>query len=64
MTIVGLILILVILGLVCWLLVRYIPMVEPIRSIVVIVFVLVALLLVLQAFGLMGALDTPVPHIR
>jgi len=66
MTILGLILSLVIIGLVVWLLVKYVPMVESIRSIVIIVAVLICLLIVLQAFGLLGAgvLTAPVPRVH
>lgn len=59
MPIITFILLAAVIGLVCWLLVTYIPMPQPIKAVIVIAAVLFLVILLLQASGLWGALDTP-----
>lgn len=64
MSIIALIVWLVVIGVVAWLITTYIPMPQPFKTILMIVLVVVALLLVLSAFGLIGGLSTDVPRVR
>lgn len=48
-----------IIGLVVWLLVTYIPMPQPIRTLIVVVAVLVLVLYLIQGIGLLGPLNQP-----
>lgn len=50
----SLIITLAVLGLIVWLIVTYIPMVEPIRTIIIVIAAICALLYALRAFGLAG----------
>ena len=61
MSLIGLIVVLVIVGLGLWLLNTYVPMAPPIKTILNVVVVLIVLLWVLQIFGLFSG---PVPRIR
>lgn len=56
MSLIGLILVLVVVGVLLWLLNNYIPMDAKIRSIINIVVVVVVAIWVLQSFGLLGSL--------
>ena len=60
----SLIITLAVIGLICWALTTYIPMSPGIRKIIIVVVLCCALLYVLQAFGLLGRLDMPVPQVR
>lgn len=65
MTIFGLILALVIIGLLLYLVNTYIPMDEKIRMILNGVVVVIVVLWILNVFGLLpGALSAPVPRLR
>ena len=57
MSLIGLILTLVVVGVLLWLLNNYVPMDGKIKSIVNIVVVIVVVIWVLQAFGLLGSLQ-------
>jgi len=60
MSLIGLILTLVVVGVLLWLLNNYVPMDGKIKSIVNVVVVIVVVIWVLQAVGLLGSLQ----HIR
>ena len=57
MSLLGLVLTLVVVGVLLWLLNTYVPMDHKIKSIVNIVVVIVVVLWVLQAVGLLGSLQ-------
>lgn len=54
MTLVGIVVVLVIVGLILWLINTYIPMAGGIKSLLNIVVFIVVLIWLLQAFGLIG----------
>jgi hypothetical protein len=56
MTLVGIVVILVVVGLVMWLINTYIPMAGAIKSLLNIVVFVVVLIWILQVFGLIGAI--------
>lgn len=60
MTLLGLILVLAVFGFVLWLITTFIPMPEPVKTIIIAVAVLFLLLWVLQAVGVLGGLNTPI----
>jgi len=57
MSLIGLILTLVVVGVLLWLLNNYVPMDRKIKSIVNVVVVVVVVIWVLQAVGLLGSLQ-------
>ena len=57
MSLIGLILTLVVVGVLLWLLNNYVPMDRKIKSIVNVVVVIVVVICVLQAVGLLGSLQ-------
>ena len=57
MSLIGLILTLVVVGVLLWLLNNYVPMDRKIKSIINVVVVIVVVLWVLQAVGLLGSLQ-------
>ena len=57
MSLIGLILTLVVVGVLLWLLNNYVPMDGKIKSIVNVVVVIIVVIWVLQAFGLLGSLQ-------
>lgn len=59
-----LILVLILIGVLLWLVNAYVPMAQPIKTLVNIVVVVVAVIYVLQAFGLVAYIDRPVPRLR
>lgn len=59
MTILGVLLGLAIFGFILWLIVTYIPMPEPIRTIIIAVAVIALILWLLQGVGALGPLNTP-----
>ncbi len=63
MTIIGLLLVLIIIGVGLWLVNTMIPMDPKIKTIINVVVVLLVVLWLLQVFGLVGSLGT-VPRIR
>jgi hypothetical protein len=62
MSLVGLVLTLVVVGVLLWLLNNYVPMDSKITSIVNVVVVIVVVVWLLQAFGVLGSLQNI--HIR
>ena len=56
MTLVGLIITLVIVGLILYLVNTYVPMAQPIKTILNVVVVILVILWLIQAFGLLGPL--------
>jgi hypothetical protein len=57
MSLIGLVLILVVVGVLLWLLNNYVPMDAKIKRIVNVVVVIVVIIWLLQAFGLLGSLQ-------
>jgi hypothetical protein len=57
MSLIGLILTLVVVGVLLWLLNNYVPMDRKIKSIINVVVVIVVVIWVLQAVGLLGSLQ-------
>lgn len=64
MTLIGLIIILVVIGVLMWMVNTYIPMQESIRTILNIVVVIVVLLWLLNIFGVIGGLNVPIERVR
>ena len=57
MTLVGIVVVLVVIGLILWLINTYIPMAAAIKSLLNIVVFVVVLIWVLQVFGLIGPIN-------
>ena len=57
MTLVGIVVVLVVVGLILWLINTYIPMVGGIKSLLNIVVFIVVLIWLLQVFGLIGPIQ-------
>ena len=57
MSLIGLIITLVVVGVLLWLLNNYVPMDGKIKSIINVVVVIVVVIWLLQAFGLLGSLQ-------
>ncbi len=64
MSILGLVLFIVILGIVAWLINTYLPLPAPFKTIILVILIVVAVVVTLNAFGLLGSLNTAVPHLR
>ncbi len=65
MTIIGLLVVLIIVGVVLWLVNTMIPMDPKIKTIINVVVVLLVCLWLLQVFGLIGSINGPlVPRVR
>ena len=64
MSIIGLIVVLVIIGVLLWLLNTYVPMAQPIKTILNIVIILIVVLWLLQVFGLLSGNVPTVPRVR
>lgn len=64
MTIIGLLVTLLVIGVLLWLVNTYIPMDAKIKNIVNIVVVVIVVLFLLKAFGLLPLADAPVPRLR
>lgn len=64
MTILGLIITLVVLGIIGWLVNSYIPMSQGIKTVINVVLIVIALLITLKAFGVIGDLNQEVPKLR
>lgn len=58
MPLINLVVILIVVGVLLWLVNAYIPMDRKIKSILNVVVVIVVVLWLLQAFGVLGSLDT------
>lgn len=64
MTVLSLLFVLALIGLVTWALVTFIPMPGNIKTIIVVVAGIIAILYVLSAFGVLGSLNIRVPTLR
>jgi len=64
MTLLGLIVLLVVVGVLLWAINTYVPMSPPIQRLLNILVVLVLVLYVLQALGLLPFLNRPIPSVR
>lgn len=65
MSIVALFLLLALLGLFAWLLTTFIPMPQQFKTLLIVVAIIIALLLVLQAFGFLSGIGSvQVPKVR
>ena len=64
MSLIGLLVLLIVIGLAVYFINTYIPLPAPFKQIILVVAVLVALILVLQAFGVLGSLNVRVPQIN
>jgi hypothetical protein len=64
MTIAGFILLVVVLGVVLWLVCTYIPMPQPIKTVLVVAVVIIIVVLLIDALGLFGVLNAPIPRVR
>jgi hypothetical protein len=64
MTILGLILLCVIVGVVLWLVNTYVPMQPAIKSVMNAAVVIVLVLYLISAFGLLGPLNAPIRPVR
>ncbi len=60
MTILGLIFFLVVIGLVMWLVNTYIPMAQPVKTILNVVVVILIVLWLISSLGVLGPLNTPI----
>jgi hypothetical protein len=58
MSLLGLVLVLVVVGVILWLINSYIPMQATIKKILNVVVIIVVILWILSAFGLIGGLET------
>lgn len=61
---IGLILLLVIVGGVLWLINAYVPMQPPFKTILNIVVIIIVIIWLLQALGLLGYLNQPLPRAK
>ena len=64
MGLLSLLLTLVIFGFIMWLIVTYVPMPEPIRTIVIAVAVIFLIVWLLNMTGLLGSLNVPIGRVR
>ncbi len=64
MTVIGIVVLIVVIGLVAWLVNTYIPIPQPFKTMITVILIIVALLVTLNAFGILGDLHTSVPHLR
>jgi hypothetical protein len=65
MTLVGIVVVLVVVGLILWLINTYIPMAGAIRSLLNIVVFVVVLIWLLQVFGLIGSINgVHIPNLK
>jgi hypothetical protein len=63
-TLIGLIITIMIVGILLWVINTYIPMDQKIKTILNIVVVIVLVFWLLQVFGVLGALDVPLRRIQ
>jgi hypothetical protein len=65
MTLVGIVVVLVVVGLILWLINTYIPMAGAIKSLLNIVVFVVVLIWLLQVFGLIGSINgVHIPNLK
>jgi hypothetical protein len=60
---ISLIVTLAIIGLIAWAIVTYVPMPQPIKTLIIIVVVVCCIIIVINAFGITNY-DLPVPRLR
>jgi hypothetical protein len=63
-TILGLLILFVVVGVVLWLINTYIPMAPPIKNLMNIAVVIILIVYLISALGLLGPLNTPVRPLR
>jgi hypothetical protein len=63
MSIIGLLLIIAIIGLIAWALVKFVPMPQPIQTLLVIAACIIIILIMLNAFGLLNMNLGTVPRV-
>lgn len=64
MTIIGLVIWILILGVIAYLVRAYAPIPEGFKKLIYVVLIVIAILITLQAFGLLGDLNATVPRLR
>ncbi len=64
MSIIGLLVIILLLGLVCYAVYRFAPIPAGFKTLIYFILMAIAILVTLNAFGLLGSLNTSVPHLR
>lgn len=64
MSLIGLVVLIAVLGLIVWAITTLIPMPPPFKTAIYVVSVIVLALIILDAFGLLGALGVQVPRVR
>lgn len=64
MSLIGLIVVIAVFGLIVWALITLVPMPAPFQKAIYVVSVVILVLIILQAFGLLGGLGVRVPQIR
>jgi hypothetical protein len=64
MTLIDIVLVLIVTGLIMWLINTYIPMAGAIKSLLNVVVFVVALIWLLQVFGLIGAIPFRIPPLK
>lgn len=60
MTLIGLILVLMLVGVLLWAINTYVPMAPPVKTLMNVVVVIVLVLYLISAIGLLGPLNTPI----
>ena len=63
MSIIGFLIWLAVIGVIAWALVTFIPMPQGIKTVIIIVAVVIAVLIAASAFGIIDNLDMKVPHL-
>lgn len=63
MTLISLVVTLMIIGILLWVINTYIPMDPKLKSILNLVVVIIVILWLLRVFGILGAIDVPVPRV-
>ena len=63
MSIIGLLVIIAIIGVIVWLLTTYVPMAQPIKTLLVVAACIIIVLIMLQAFGLLSMNLGNVPRV-
>jgi len=65
MSLISLVVVLIVVGVLLWLVNTYIPMAQPIKTIINVVVIIAVVLWLLAAFGVLGDVDAVrVPHLR
>jgi hypothetical protein len=64
MSVISLLVVLILIGVALWLVTTYIPMNPGIKRLIVVVGIVIAVIMVLRAFGILGGLNMQVPQVR